>query len=92
MTERRDPMSERTADLLDVHVLDIAAQLEALLRGVRDVQRLALQLRGVLPRGTTMGDEIQARLAAMLLECDALRDAIDSARVTAAKGAGPQER
>ena len=72
--------TERAADVLDVHIVDIAAQLEALLRSVRELQRSILTIRGALPR--TDGDPaegIRGRPGMMVRECDALMDAINAA-------------
>ena len=38
---------ERTAAVLDVQLLDVIAQVEALLRNGREIQREALRVRGV---------------------------------------------
>jgi hypothetical protein len=43
---------ERTAALLDVQLLDLLAQMEALLRTGREIQREALRIRGV-PQAST---------------------------------------
>lgn len=73
-------------DLIDVHLLDIAAQIEALLRSVREIQHDVLRLRGVAPPipETTPADHIQSRLEGMLSECRALQDAVEHAAMTAA--------
>ena len=79
---------ERTADVLDVHVIDVLAQLEALLRSVHEIQRAVLRVRGTLPPGAGDGDaveDIQLRLARMAEECEALRSAIDEATPVAAE-------
>ena len=73
------------ADLLDVHILDITAQIEALLRGVRELQRDLLKVRGavVTPRSPdgrlAAARDAQARLAAMLQVCDVLKAAAQDA-------------
>ena len=73
-------------DIIDVHLLDIAAQIEALLRSVREIQHDVMRLRGVAPLNpaTDPGDHLQSRLQAMLHECRALQDAVEDAAVTAA--------
>ena len=78
-------MGERSADLLDVHLLDITAQIEALLRGVREVQENVLRVRGALPpvTGHQPAEVVQNRLARMLRDCDALRDAVEETEATA---------
>ena len=76
---------ERGADLIDVHILDMAAQLEALFRSVREIQENILRVRGALPplRGHDPAEAVQHRMAGMLRECDALRDAVQAATTTA---------
>jgi hypothetical protein len=76
---------ERDADLIDVHILDMAAQIEALLRSVREIQENVLRMRGALPplRGHDPAEAVQHRVAGMLRECDALRDAVQAATTTA---------
>jgi hypothetical protein len=44
--EKHLELDERTG-VLDVHVLDVLAQVEALLRGAREIQRQILRVRGV---------------------------------------------
>jgi hypothetical protein len=75
---------ERNADLIDVHILDMAAQIEALLRSVREVQENVLRVRGALPPIARQHPAVavQSRLAGMLRECDALRDAVLAAAAT----------
>jgi len=73
-------LSDQAADVLDIHIVDIAAQLEALLRSVRELQRRVLVIRGALPRtDADPGAEIQARLGQMLREAEALSDAVNAA-------------
>jgi hypothetical protein len=55
MTERRAPGRRhvsRNAELLDVQLLDVVAQIEALLRNSREIQYEALRVRGVPADGT----------------------------------------
>lgn len=76
---------DHAANILDVHIVDFAAQLEALLRSVREIQRNILVLRGVLPRTASSPDaEIETRLRLMREECKALMDAINAATADAA--------
>jgi len=85
---RADQPGQSAADVLDVHILDIAAQLEALLRAVREIQRNVLRLRGALAASGPDADpvtEIQERLASMLRDCDAMRDVLESAAETGAR-------
>ena len=80
---------ERTADLVDVHVVDMLAQVQALLRSVSEVQRHVLRVRGV-PASVTQsqrehaGDAVQKVLMRMVAECDAMREAIQEAAASAA--------
>ena len=77
--------SNRAADLLDIHVIDIAAQIEALLRSVREVQRGLLTIRGALPRkDLDPAIDVQKRLALMLRECGGLTEAVRAANNSAA--------
>jgi hypothetical protein len=76
----KKPQPEQAADVLDIHIIDIAAQLEALFRSVREVQRGVLTIRGALPRKEfDPGADVQARLGQMLQECNALSDAVSAA-------------
>ena len=50
--EKHLELDERTGEL-DVHVLDVLAQVEALLRGAREIQRQILRVRGVPRRRST---------------------------------------
>lgn len=78
------PQLERAADILDVHILDIAAETEAMLRGIRQVQRSVLQLRGTLEPGDAAPVEgIRSHLTRMRADWDALGDAIQAAMDTA---------
>jgi len=87
MEQKLKSPAEQLTDLLDVHVLDVVAEIEALLRGIREVQREVLRLRGVSLPGSGDGDTpvatIQGRLGVMLEECDTLRDAVEQATDTA---------
>ncbi len=73
--------SHRAGDILDVHLLDIAAQLEAILRSVRHVQSGVLRLRGALPadEGPSPVDDVRERLGLMQREWAALGEAITAA-------------
>ena len=84
MAQPKKTPTERRADVLDVHVLDVLAQVEVLLRNVREIQRHALQLRGVNVRGLQLtGPQAQAEIEKRLLEmqgdCDGLRSALADA-------------
>ena len=77
--------SKAAADLVDVHILDIAAHLEAVLRRVRELQRDLLRVRGVPLDGGDMppADSARGRLNEMLQDCAGLRGAVDAAIVSA---------
>lgn len=84
MDESGRAHADDLADAIDVHVLDITAQIEALLRGVREVQRGILTVHQSSRR--TTGDSaaaaaatVAARLAIMLTDCDSLKGAITDA-------------
>ena len=76
---------EQTADLIDVHILNIAGQVEALLRTVREMQENVLRVRGAVPplTGQHAGAAVQTGLVRMLYECDALRSSIHTAAAAA---------
>jgi hypothetical protein len=84
------PEAEKIADLVDVQILDITAHIEALLRGVREVQHAILNVRGagrepVPPGGRIAAAELAAtRLAAMQRDCDSLKEVIGAAIAGAA--------
>jgi hypothetical protein len=80
-----DSDPEVNADLVDVHILDMTAQIEALLRGVREMQRDILTLRGRIPQLGSRPERLAAasavrrRLTGMLAECDELKTAVAEA-------------
>jgi hypothetical protein len=81
--ERRAKLN---VDLVDVHILDITAHLEALLRAVSEVQRDVLRVRGgatagVASRAARMAaaNDALARLTRMLNDCEGLKDAVSAA-------------
>lgn len=80
------PPKQPVADIIDVHILDLAAQIEALLRSVREIQRGVLRVRGAVPPapGVEPARELQDQFAKMLRLCDTLRDAVESGAETAA--------
>jgi hypothetical protein len=78
--------SQLAADMVDVAVLEIAAHVEVLIGGIRDLQSNALRLRGVVVANSASGDPadlVRARLLRMLEECSSLRAALNSATVNA---------
>jgi hypothetical protein len=73
--------AELKVDVLDVHILDVLAQVESVLRHLREVQRCALRVRGVIPPATPDDAhaamlDAQKRVAMMLTGSDSLRDAL----------------
>lgn len=77
--------SQRAADLVDVHILDIAAHVEAVLRDIRELQHDVLRVRGVVAAdgGRDPADAARARLDRMLEDCARLREAVTAAIVSA---------
>jgi hypothetical protein len=72
--EKHLELDEQTG-VLDVHVLDLLAQVEALLRGAREIQRQILRVRGV-PRQKSA---TQRRAAATVVRKTA-RQMLDESR------------
>src|SRR3954447_5367278 len=68
----------RRADLLDVQVLDLLAQIEALLRQGRDIQRESLRVRGVRVGTPTVPADAAVRIAKTVTAMQ--RDTCRSAR------------
>jgi hypothetical protein len=64
---------ERTAALLDVHLLDVLAELESLLRNGREIQREALRIRGV-PSPTTRAQRSTAARRLKQITTSMVRD------------------
>lgn len=67
--------------MLDVHLLDVLAQIEALLRGGRDVQRAALRVRDVTGHSAAQrraaAVKVQKHVAEMRKECRELAGIVD---------------
>ena len=82
--------ADRQSELLDVELLDVFAQIEALLRSGREVQREALRVRGV-PVAVSVTDRLAAgraigeHLDDMTGKCRALMDVLGELQVTAAQ-------
>jgi hypothetical protein len=76
--EKHLELDQRTG-VLDVHVLDVLAQVEALLRGAREIQRQILRVRGV-PRRRSAA---QRRSAAIVVRKTA-RQMVEESRALAA--------
>jgi hypothetical protein len=88
---------ERTAadhqsELLDVQLLDVFAQIEALLRLGREVQREVLRVRGLpdpvsvsVPQRKTAGQRIRAHIGELTTECRTLGEVLKELGDTAAE-------
>jgi hypothetical protein len=81
--------ADRQSEVLDVQLLDVFAQIEALLRLGRGVQREALRVRGLpLPVTPTQrkaaGHAILEHLDEMTSECRTLVEVLDELHATAA--------
>src|SRR5262245_1574238 len=81
---------ERQSEILDVQLLDLLAQIEALLRGGREVQRDALRVRGI-PSSVTQSQrkkaatKIHDRVIEMAADCRELCAVIEQLRVLASE-------
>lgn len=81
--DRESEEANRQSEMVDVQLLDALAQVEALLRECREIQRAALHVRGI-PAGTTesqqrdAGNEILRRIAAMKKDCRLLTEVLDT--------------
>lgn len=69
--------SDRQAEILDVQLLDVLAQVEAVLRHGREVQREALRFRGIPSlvdhrRRRAAGTAIRDRIDQMHSDCSTL--------------------
>lgn len=82
--------ADRQSELLDVELLDAFAQIEALLRGGREVQREALRVRG-LPDPVSAAQRLAAarsirtHLNDMTAQCQALGDVLGDLQEAAAE-------
>lgn len=80
----------KQSELLDVELLDAFAQIEALLRGGREVQREALRVRG-LPDPVSPSQRFAAarsicgHLNDMADQCRSLMDVLDDLKRTASE-------
>ena len=72
---------EVQSQILDVHLLDVLAQIEALLRGGRDVQREALRVRSIAATNgrqrKAAGVKIRKHIGRMRKECRELSRVVD---------------
>src|SRR5919204_6217508 len=74
--ESKSP-ADRQADLVDVQLLDVLAQVEAVLRHGREIQRDALRVRGVphdlnADQRRAAGTALRRRAEQMDKDCDVL--------------------
>src|SRR5687767_7529044 len=82
--------ADKQSELLDVELLDVFAQIEALLRCGREVQREALRVRG-LPDAVSptqriaAGRAIRGHLNDMTDQCRSLMDVLDDLKATASQ-------
>lgn len=80
----------KQSELLDVELLDAFAQIEALLRGGREVQREALRVRG-LPDPVSPSQRVAAgrlicvHLNDMTDQCQSLMDVLHDLKATASE-------
>jgi phage host-nuclease inhibitor protein Gam len=81
MATRMERSPEAHSQILDVHLLDVLAQVEAVLRGGRDVQREGLRVRNVAgasaAKRRASAVKIQKHVAQMRKECRALTRVVD---------------
>ena len=86
---------DRESEVLDVELLDVLAQIEALLRHGREIQREALRVRGV-PHSVTTAQrqaaaaEIQRRISEMRKECRALGEVLGDLQTAVALDDAPE--
>jgi hypothetical protein len=78
----------RQSDVVDVQLLDVLAQVDAVLRHGRELQREALRIRGVPDRLTadqrrSAGTAVRDRVDEMHADCTALCQIVDELRVSA---------
>jgi hypothetical protein len=82
--------SYRQSEVLDVELLDVFAQIEAMLRCGREVQRAALRVRG-LPNPVSASQRLEAarsirgHLNDMTEQCRALEEVLHDLHETAAE-------
>jgi hypothetical protein len=82
--------ADRTSEVLDVQLLDVFAQIEALLRLGREVQREALRVRGLpVPVSASQrrlaGEAIYHHLTEMTSECRTLSEVLSELHATASE-------
>jgi hypothetical protein len=82
------PPADRKAELLDVQLLDVLAQIEAVLRHGREIQREALRVRGVpspvnQSQRRAAGTAIRDRVDQMHRDCSTLCTVVEELRVGA---------
>jgi hypothetical protein len=73
---KRTRSPEAQSQMFDVRLLDLLGEVEAILRGGRDLQRDALRLRGVAPTNSAQRRaatrRMQKRVGQMQKECQSL--------------------
>jgi hypothetical protein len=82
MSTHEKPAADRMSEQLDVQLLDVLAQIEALLRHGREIQRAALMVRGlpvpVSPsQRRTAGATVDRHVAEMKAESIALAEVLE---------------
>jgi hypothetical protein len=88
--DRTRTAADRQSELLDVELMDVFAEIEAMLRCGREVQRDALRIRG-LPHPVSVAQRLEAgrsirnHLRNMIDECRGLADVLRQLQRTAAE-------
>lgn len=82
--------ADRQAELVDVQLLDVLAQVEAVLRHGREIQREALRFRGVPSpvserQRRAAGEAILGRIDQMHQDCSTLCTVVEELRTSAQK-------
>lgn len=82
--------AERQAEVLDVQLLDVLAQVEAVLRHGREIQREALRVRGVASptnqaQRYASGTMIRERVDEMHKDCRVLCNVVEELRLASQK-------
>jgi hypothetical protein len=83
IAQSRHGQVERTAAVLDVQLLDLVAEIEALLRSGREIQRHALRVRGV-PVASTPSQRTAAATKIRLITESMMKDQQTMVKVLAA--------
>lgn len=94
MAKKRGPVSKQQHEKLEVHGFDLMAQLEAMLRHVREDQRELQRLRGILGKGQTdtsdraPSDAVREQVARLRRAADSMITASFIFALTAAGATG----